>query len=350
MSSTTHPDFNAETEASTVAAAFPDSIKGRTILVTGVNKTGLGYATVSAFASQSPRLIIITGRSPSKLEESLSGLRSTYPGVIFKPLNLDLSSQKSVRDAAAEVLSWDDVPALDIIVNNAGVMNIQERALSVDGVEMHFATNHLGHFLFTNLAMSKVLKGTNRRIVNVSSFGTFVSALRASDINFEKPISELPEKERPNVGMLKMARLEVDDSSVYIPFAAYGQSKTANVLYSVGLNERLNEKYGVSSLALHPGEIMTELQRTTDMEWLAKQVEFRKKSGQPGFKTVEQGASTALVAALDPKLGKPGLNGQGMYLSDCQIAPRVPPYALDKEEAEKLWVISEKLVGDEFAW
>ncbi|KAJ4288137.1 hypothetical protein N0V90_012154 [Kalmusia sp. IMI 367209] len=349
MSSTTNPEWNNKTAATTVAATFPEAIKNRTILITGVNKSGLGYGTASAFATQSPSTIIITGRAPTKLQESLESLRAAYPAVNFKPLTLDLSSQKSVRQAAAEVLEWNDIPAIDIVVNNAGVMNIQERTFSVDGIEMHFATNHIGHFLFTNLIMSKILAGKTKRIINISSLGTFVSPIRASDLKWETPLGQIPEKEKPNVAMLKMARLFVDDETTYIPMGAYGMSKTANILYSVGLNTRLGDK-GVLSLALHPGEIMTELQRSTDLEWLEKTVEFRVKSGQPGFKTVDEGAATGLVAATDPKLGRPGADGKGTYLSDCQITEQVPPYSLDKAEADKLWEISEGIVGEKFAW
>lgn len=346
---TSNPSFDATTTASAVCSAFAPSIKNKTIIITGVNKGGLGYTLAASLAPHFPKLLIITGRSPTKLSDSLSSLKADCPNANVRPLLLDLSSLASVRKAAAEVLSWDDVPAIDLAINNAGVMNIPEKTFSVDGIEMHFATNHIGHFLFTNLLMEKILKGQDgaKRIINVSSVGTFVSPIRFSDIKWEAPLKAIPEHERPNLPMLKAANLPVpvDEESTYIPFGAYGMSKTANVLFSVALNKRLSEK-GVLSLALHPGEIITELQRTTDKEWLASTMGKRAQS----VKTLEQGAATTLVAALDPKLERPGEDGVGVYLSDCQITAQVPPYALDKTEAEKLWKLSEELVGEKCSW
>lgn len=339
---TTNPQFGLTTTGTEVAAAFPEAIKDRTILITGVNRTGIGYAIAEAFASQSPSTLIITGRSQAKLQESVEALHAAHPSITVKPLTVNLSSQKSVKAAANEVLSWQDVFSIDIVVNNAGVMNIQERTLSEDGVEMHFATNHLGHFLFTNLIMPKILAGQNKRIVNVSSVGTFVSPIRFCDLRWEKPHSSIPDAEKPNVDMLAAAKLPVTDDTTYIPFGAYGVSKTANVLFSRALNARLSDQ-GVLSVALHPGECMTELQRTTDQTWLAGAMEARAKRGLSGFKSVEAGSSTPLVAAVDP-----GLTVEDKFLDDCQVTERVPPYAVNNELAEKLWSVSEDLVGQKF--
>ncbi|KAH8692795.1 hypothetical protein BGW36DRAFT_301920 [Talaromyces proteolyticus] len=355
MTSTTVADFGPKTEASTVARTFSSSIKDRTILITGINKLGVGYATALALASQSPRSVILAGRSPAKLEECLDDIRAKYPDVTFRSLVLDLSSQNSVRKAATEVLGWKDIPAIDIVINNAGIMNIPERTLNEDGIELHFATNHVGHFLFTNLIMPNIIASARNgqtgatRIINVSSMATTVSPIRTSDINWDKPTSQLPEKEKPALGLMKMAGLDVDEEMSYIPMGAYGQSKTANVLYSVELNKRLYEKHGILSLALHPGEVQTELHRTTDPAFLERTAEFRKKISAE-WKTLEEGASTTLVAALDPNLGNPSSDGYGQFLSDCQIANMAPPYALDRAEADKLWEISEGMVREKFCW
>jgi NAD(P)-dependent dehydrogenase (short-subunit alcohol dehydrogenase family) len=355
MISTTVADFGAKTEASAVASTFPASINGRTILITGVNKLGIGYAIVQALAAHSPRRLILSGRSQAKLQECLDSLRLEHPDVDFRSLVVDLSSQKSVRNAAAEVLRWEDTPVIDIVVNNAGIMSIPERTLSEDGVELHLATNHVGHFLFTNLIMPKIIAAAKdahpgaARIINVSSVGTMASPFRASDVNWYKPTSQLPEKESPNLALMKSAGIVVDEETSYIPMGAYGQSKTANILYSVALNERLSEKYGVLSIAVHPGEIRTELHRTTDLAWLEQTEEWREKMGVE-WKTLDQGASTSLVAALDPKLGKPNSDGYGQFLNDCQISNMAPLYALDKAEAERVWNITEAMVKEKFSW
>lgn len=119
-STTTHSEFNKSTEALGVAAAFTSYIKGWTILITGANKLGLGYTTAEALASQSPRCLILTGRSGAKVQECIDGIHAQYPATEISPLLVDLSSQSSVRKAGAEVLSWDDVPTIDIVINNAG--------------------------------------------------------------------------------------------------------------------------------------------------------------------------------------------------------------------------------------
>lgn len=109
-----------------------------------------------------------------------------------------------MRTAAAEAISWSYVPSIDLVINNAGVMNIPERTLSEDGIEIHFATNHIGHFLFTNLIMPNIIAAANdnpsgsTRIVNISSVGAGLSALRASHLEWVKPATQLPEKEKPN--------------------------------------------------------------------------------------------------------------------------------------------------------
>lgn len=202
MVSITHSDFGATTEGLTVAAAFPAAITGRTIIVTGINKLGIGYATAEAFASQAPRRLILAERSTTKVQECIDTLRSQYPTVDYRLLHLDLSSQKSARTAAAEVLSWTDTPTIDIVISNAGVMHIPTRTLSEDGIELHLATNHIGHFLFTNLIMPKLVAAAESnnipgltRIINISSVGTAISALRDSDHNFTKPASQLPARE-----------------------------------------------------------------------------------------------------------------------------------------------------------
>jgi NAD(P)-dependent dehydrogenase (short-subunit alcohol dehydrogenase family) len=358
MTATTHPEFHKESEASDVATAFPDAIKGRTILITGVGKEGIGHATAEAFASQAPERLILAGRTPARIEDCVKTLKSEYPKIDVRPLIVDLASLKSVKEAGTEVVGWTDVPKIHIVINNAGIMRHGESSeggipRSADGIEDQFATNHLGHFYLTNLIMPKIIAAAQTstagscRVVNLSSSGAWVSPFRASDLEWKQPSNEVPENERPNFAMMKMAGMAIKEETSYIPTAAYGQSKACNVLFSVGLNERLFNRYGILSMALNPGEIQTDLGRYTDKAWLERAIAKRKEMGLMHWKTKSQGSSTTLVAACDPKLTLPDGDGNGYFLDNCQIG-KAPPWCVDKAVAEKLWKISEDLTGQNF--
>ena len=352
----THADFNNTTEGLAVAASFSSSIKDRTILITGVNIKGIGHSTAESFASQSPKLLILAGRSTEKLQECIDALKSTYPNVEYRALQVDLSSQDSVRTAAKKVMNWDDVPTIDIVVNNAGIMNIQERTITSDGVEITMATNHVGHFLLTNLVMAKLIAAAKSspkgsvRIINLASMGIHVTGVRFSDLSYEKPASEMPKPdEYPNITMMKAFDLSVSEETTYFPTISYGASKTAAVLFAVGLNAKLYEKYGILSFAVNPGEIRTELGRNTEPKMLETMLGVAEKMGMV-WKSLQQGCSTTLVAATDDKLGLPaGEGGQGVFLSDCQLKD-APGYAVNGEYARKLWEVSEEWTGEKFAW
>ncbi|KAJ5663301.1 hypothetical protein N7507_004032 [Penicillium longicatenatum] len=344
MAITTHSTFNHNTEGHEVAVSFSSQVYGKTIIITGVNLEGIGFATAQALASQSPKILILAGRTPSKIQDCITTLKAEFPDVNYRGLQIDLSSQRSVRKAAAEVLAWEDISAIDILINSAGVMGVQERTLTEDGIEMHFATNHIGHWLFTCLIMSKVIEASNHspkgatRIVNVSSGSARVSNIRWSDINFDKKNNDLPEEEKPCEDILRAwGYKEIGDSS-YIPLDGYNRSKVANVLFGIGVNRRLYDKYGIVSLAVHPA------------------IKSMFESGVWSYKTLGAGASTSLVAALDPKLGnivgetKNGSENWGAFLDDCQVSGSAAPLAVSTAEAEKLWEVSEKLVGQSFAW
>ncbi|KAF3015842.1 hypothetical protein E8E14_005675 [Neopestalotiopsis sp. 37M] len=360
MTATTHSEFNDKTEALEVAKAFADSIRGKTVLVVGVNRQGLGFTTAEAFASQSPANLIIASRTPSKTQECIDDLKKDYPNINYRLLQMDLSKQKSVRAAAAEVLSWDDIPAIDIVVQNGGTMGIQERTLTEEGIELHLATNHVGNFLFANLIMPKVIKAAERspvlgatRIISVSSGSPRLSVMRWSDLTFETKNRDLPESERPDYGFHRMVGCPNPEDQSYIPWEGYNQSKVANLLYAIGLSARLYDRHGILSLALHPGVINTELGRHFPPESMAAVAEL-EKAGLINRKNLQAGSSTTLVAALDPKLGKPesrdGKENYGAMLSDCQIWDGVRPLACSSSEAEKLWKLTEELVGEKFAY
>ncbi|KAK6351926.1 hypothetical protein TWF718_005071 [Orbilia javanica] len=342
---TSNATFNQATTGAEVTAAYKSQVTGRNILITGVSPNGIGAAGLEALASQSPNLITVTGRSSTKLNESIAQAKAAFPEANIRPLIMDLSSIESVRKAAAEFNATPE--NLDILINNAGVMTIPTRTLSVDGVEMQFATNHVGHYLFTCLVMPKLIAAAKNspkgatRIINVSSIAHLLNPIRFSDHNWEG--REVPEEEKGDAEM-HLYFQETDVSfTKYTPMGAYGQSKTANVLFSVELTRRLYEKYGILSLSLHPGAINSNLGRHMTSE----QVEFwSEQMASMFFKSIEQGTSTSLVAALDPKLND-WEKSVGYYLADCQFT-KVNPWAVNEEFGKRLWALSEEIVGEKF--
>lgn len=313
-------------------------------------------------ASQSPACLILAGRTPSKIEECIAAIEKDCPNTTCRALHIDLASQESVRAAAAEFLSWSDVPKLDLLINSAGVAGIPERTVTPEGIEMHFGCNHIGHFLFTLLIAPKLIKAAKgskdlkgpTRIINVSSGSPAIAGFRWSDINFEKANNTLPEAEQPNYSWLEGWGYKDVQTKSYIPIDAYNRSKVANLLFSIAANKRLFERHGILSLAVHPGVIETELKRDFAEDTLKAVAELKEK-GVYKLKTLGAGAATSLVAALDPALAigvgqeRDGKENHGSYLADCQICDKADPRAISSEEAEQLWVLSEKLVGEKFA-
>jgi NAD(P)-dependent dehydrogenase (short-subunit alcohol dehydrogenase family) len=161
---------------------------------------------------------------------------------------LDLMSQESVRTAATDISRLTD--RLDLIINNAGLMVLQ-RQWTKEGIEGQFGANHVGHFLLTNLLMPLLLASSSARVINLTSMGHRLSPVRFSDYNLEKVDKEdgVPEEEKHASLPPTMAK-STDDG--YNGWIAYGQAKTSNILFSVGLNERAGTK-GLKSFAVHPG-------------------------------------------------------------------------------------------------
>lgn len=171
------------TTTNDLVTEYADIIKGKIILTTGVTPNSLGATFILETASKSPELLILAGRNASKLQELSETITKAYPDVKTRSLVVDLSSLASVRKAAEEVNGWSDVPSINVVVNNAGVMAIPF-TLSTDGYEMQFAIGHLGHFLLTNLIMDKILASKSPRVVNISSNGHSLSPIRFADPHF----------------------------------------------------------------------------------------------------------------------------------------------------------------------
>jgi hypothetical protein len=182
-SNTMPSTYDATATGSGLVNDFASEIKGKVVLTTGVSPGGLGAIFVEAVAKAQPALLILAARNPAKSEQTAAVVKAANPGVQTRALELDLGSLAAVRKAAETVKSWADVPLIDVLVNNAGLMAVDYK-LSPDGYESHFATNHLGHFLFTNLIMEKLTAAQSPRVVNVSSDGHRLSPIRFFDYNF----------------------------------------------------------------------------------------------------------------------------------------------------------------------
>ena len=204
-------------------------LDGKTVVITGGN-TGIGLETAVDLAKRNAR-VILGCRSVERGERAAVEVRkrSGNDNVVF--VQLDLASLDSVRKFAAKIL--EDEPRVDILINNAGIMALPERALTQDGFEMQFGVNHLGHFLLTNLLLVRIKEAPSARIVNVSSL-----AHKRGDMDFDNLNSERS----------------------YAPWKAYGTSKLANILFTRSLAKRL-QGTNVTTNSLHPGAIMTELAR-----------------------------------------------------------------------------------------
>lgn len=178
------PTFTPETEASDVISHYSSKVVGKTVLTTGVTPGSIGAGYVEALAKGSPACLILAGRNATKLAAEAETLAAIDAKINIKQLVVDLSDLTSVRKAAEEVNSWDDVNKIDVVMNCAGIM-AWPFELSKDGHEMHFAANHLGHFLLTNLIMEKVLRSEDPRVVNVTSAGHRLGYVRWADLTFE---------------------------------------------------------------------------------------------------------------------------------------------------------------------
>ncbi|KAJ2997898.1 hypothetical protein NUW58_g506 [Xylaria curta] len=333
---TSNPNWGQKTSALLVAATYADRIKDRNIVVTGVAPQGVGEGTTIAFASQEPANLILISRTSSKLEAIANVIRTSYPKVNVHTIVTDLASQESIRRAAVEVEGL--ISTLDILVNNAGC-TYRLRRWTEEGIEMQFGVNHIGPFLLTKLlfplleAAAKQSPPGATRVVNLSSHGHMLSPVRFHDYNMEN--KDIPPDEKPRSSMPPAFAKASEDG--YLSTIAYSQSKTANILFTLCLQEHARAS-GIMSYALHPGGVVSNLGREHDDD-VAEAIAATSKY----WKSSDEGASTSLVAALDPSLDE----CRGLYLSDCQFFP-CADHAKDPTVARRLWELSEELTGD--AW
>jgi NAD(P)-dependent dehydrogenase (short-subunit alcohol dehydrogenase family) len=303
---------------STAAEVVADvDLAGKRAVVTGAG-SGIGVETARALVGAGAAVTMAVRRT-AEAEEVAADIRATTGNDAVAVVPLELTDRASI---AAFVEAWDG--PLDILVNNAGVMAIQELTLSDRGHEMQFATNHLGHFALA-LGLHDALAAAGiARIVSVSSSGHLRSPVVFDDLDYA--------------------------FRDYDPFGAYGQSKTANVLFAVEATRRWAED-GITANALMPGGIATELQRHVGGAAYIQQAVERYRQAGSVLKTPEQGAATSVLLATSPQLEGIG----GRYFEDCneaEVVERrgagitgVAPYALDPVNAERLWDLSLELIA-----
>ena len=308
--------FGASTTTDDVLAGV--DLQGRRFFVTGAS-AGLGEETARAFAAHGAAVTMAV-RDLDRGAAAVGRIRATVPGADLEVRQLELASLASVRACADGFLADHD--RLDVLVNNAGVMACPF-GTTADGFELQFGTNHLGHFLLTNLLAPALVAAAPARVVSLSSRGHRFSDVDLDDPNFER--------------------------TPYDPWVGYGRAKTANVLFAVELDHRFADR-GVRAFAVHPGSIGTELGRHLTDESLATLVASMPAGQEVKWKSVPEGAATSVWAATASELDGRG----GLYLEDCGIAeptvdPAAPvgvrPYALDPARATALWELSERLVG-----
>jgi len=318
--------FDAKSTTDDVLAGV--DLSGKRVLVTGVS-AGLGVETARILAAHGAN-VVGAARDLAKAQGATAVVReaAAASGGSLELVELDLADLKSVR-ACADALLADGRP-FDLVIANAGVM-APPLGRTADGFETQFGTNHLGHFVLVNRIASLLKAGS--RVVSLASAGH-----RFSDVNLEDPNYETTE---------------------YVPFEAYGRSKTANILFAVEFDRRHKDR-GVRATAVHPGGIQTELARHLDpafiQGWIDQLNAQAEAAGQPPieYKTIPQGAATSVWAGVTAPVSLVA----GRYCEDCHVAELtedasliragVRSYALDPARAQALWALSEKMVGETF--
>jgi NAD(P)-dependent dehydrogenase (short-subunit alcohol dehydrogenase family) len=291
-------------------------LSGTRAIVTGA-ASGIGVETARALAGAGAEVTLAV-RDPDAGARTAAHIASTTGSRAPHVEQLDLADRASV---AAFIARWDG--PLHLLVNNAGVMAIQKLTRDADGREMQFSTNHLGHFQLALGLHGALAADGAARIVSVSSSGHLRSPVVFDDLDYR--------------------------FRDYDPFGAYGQSKTANVLFAVGASARWADD-GITANAVMPGGIATNLQRHMEPGYIQRRID--ESGGRLRLKTAEQGAATSVLLATSPLVEGIG----GRYFEDCNeaavISERqadttsgVAPYALDPENADRLWEASLRLLG-----
>jgi NAD(P)-dependent dehydrogenase (short-subunit alcohol dehydrogenase family) len=278
-------------------------MRGAICVVTGAS-SGIGLETARGLAAVGAEVCMI-GRDRARLDHSVEDVRASTKNPAVHAIRSDFSSLAAVRALASELN--ERFPAIHVLVNNAGLWNV-ERKTSVDGHEETFAVNHLAPYLLTRLTIERLRAGAPSRVVNVSSrLHEKLPAFDFDDLLFEKR---------------------------YVGIAAYKRSKLANVMFSNELARRLDGT-GVTSNALHPGDVATRVVRSHRvlqflLDWVAR----------PFIDSPARGARTSIHCASSPELE--GVSGA--YFKKCRRAePSIA--ASDRAACARLWALSAELTG-----
>ena len=291
------------------------SLEGRVALVTGAN-SGLGLESVRALAARGAT-VILACRSRSRAEASQSQLQK-HGLLRLELLDLDLADLNSVEAAATAV--GQRYGRLDLLLNNAGVM-APPRTLTAQGHELQFGVNHLGHMALTERLLPLMEGQPDPRVVTVTSGAQYFGRIRWNDPSW---------------------------SSDYDRYGAYGQSKLANVMFALELEAQLRQRNSnVRSMAAHPGIARTELQPTALANGGNRAEALAYRLMDPLFQSAAMGAlpqlhaATAASAQGGEHYGPGGWGGLRGYPAPCRLAPA----ALDPEQRQRLWALSEELIG-----
>ncbi|MFF2890039.1 oxidoreductase [Paenibacillus sp. NPDC057967] len=294
-----------------IAQWTPDQIpnlQGKTAIVTGGN-SGVGYYTTLELAKHGAN-VIIGSRDIKRGEDAIFKMKQTAPHIQVSVHQLNLAELQSVRHFAN--IMTKNLSGIDILINNAGIMSVPTRELTVDGFEMHLGTNHLGHFALTGLLLP-LIQTINGRIVTVSALSSQMGNIDFSDLNMDKK---------------------------YRPIAGYNRSKLANILFARELNRRVKHK-NVTSIAVHPGTSPTRISRNTPSGLKGSAQLLMKLLGT----TPDVSAWPSLIAATDDKVTGENYIGLRMnpFKDKTPVLVDFPKKSLDLQLAEKLWSVSEKL-------
>jgi NAD(P)-dependent dehydrogenase (short-subunit alcohol dehydrogenase family) len=298
------------------------TLHNQRFLITGAN-VGIGYQAALQLAKQGAT-VVMACRDRGRGEAALARLRKIVPGALAELSLLDLSSLQSVREAAQREL--ESGQPLQVLINNAGVMTPPKRLSTVEGYELQFGTNVLGHFLLTALLMPSLENTPGARVVTVASIAHKRGQIRFDDLQWEES---------------------------YDPAASYAQSKLANLMLALEMERRLRDAGStVSSVACHPGVASTRLFVTGDYGWLERAIRVVVTYAIGVFLNNEaQGALPTLFAATSDQAVGGGYYGPQGYremrggdVGEAQVIPQ----ARQQEAASRLWEICEQLTGVRF--